>query len=113
MKRIQDPAIVPKPNALAPWASEEMKKNREASLQATIAAAQSSGGCGKAVQALEGELRANQKKGVAHVPVFMQIESTKNYVDRARKRLSSLEERMKDLQATAVTAKRELESELQ
>ena len=97
-----------KPVALAPWATPEMVKAREAQLTIAISAAKASGGCEHVVTKLQEELTGQQKKAATFVPVLTQIESTKGFIGRATKRQVVVDARIAELQAESDQIKQEV-----
>ena len=91
-----------RPDALAPWATHEMKQERAAKLAAAIHAVQASGGCDSEVSKLEAKLKAQEKateKAAADGPSRKTIESTRAYIARQEKKVETMEAEVVRLQA--------------
>ena len=94
--------------ALAPWATPEMVQDREDKLSIAISAARASGGCEDVITSLEKHLTSQQKKNGAPVSVLAQIDSTKGFIGRCEKRLSTVEAQIADLRTESAKMKQEM-----
>ena len=73
-----------------------------------MAAAQSAGGCEKTVVSLEADLKMQQKViGKAKNPSLSEIESTRGYIGRQKKKREGVKSRMAELQKEFENLERE------
>ena len=102
---------VPRPRALAPWATPEMVEDRSKQLEIAIDATKAAGGCDQAVAKLESELKVQQKhaeKSAEPVSVMQQIGATKGYITRAEKRHIAITDQVAALQVQQAELEKEL-----
>ena len=86
----------------------EMVQERADQLEIAIEAAKASGGCAKAVQCLETELKQQTKKGGEPVEVWGRIRDTKGFITRAEKRHMGITEQLVLLQEQQAEIDKEL-----
>ena len=74
-----------------------MVQQREKLLEQAVEAAKGSGGCDDIVVTLENRLQEQQKQASSPVSIHKKIEITKNFIERAVRRESALQEQMQEL----------------